>query len=128
MNLKFQSLFDLQKVFANEQDCLKYLERHRWKGIIASPFVDNSQVYKYANGRYRCKKTGKYFNAKTGTIFENSKLPLWKWFYVLYIFVNHKKGISSCQLAEMLPLPKNRLGFYCIGYVAVLNVPFLKTC
>ena len=22
MNLKFQSLFDLQKVFANEQDCL----------------------------------------------------------------------------------------------------------
>jgi hypothetical protein len=73
---KFQSLFDLQKIFTNEQKCLKYLEKCRWEGIITSPFDSTSRVYKYANGRYRCKETGKYFNAKTGTIFENSKLPL----------------------------------------------------
>lgn len=111
MNLKFQNLFDLQKVFSNEQDCLKYLEKHRWNGIITSPFATNSRVYKYTNGRYRCKKTGKYFNAKTGTIFENSKLPLWKWFYVLYIFVNHKKGISSCQLARDVAITQKTAWF-----------------
>lgn len=108
---KFRSLFDLQKVFANEQNCLKYLEKHRWEGVITSPFNPNSKVYKYANNRYRCKKTGKYFNAKTGTIFENSKLPLWKWFYVLYIFVNHKKGISSCQLARDVAITQKSAWF-----------------
>ena len=111
MNPKFQSLFDLQKAFSSEKDCLKYLEKHRWKGIIISPFNPNSRVYKYANGRYRCKESGKYFNAKTRTIFENSKLPLWKWFYVLYIFVNHKKGISSCQLARDVAITQKSAWF-----------------
>jgi transposase-like protein len=108
---KFQNLFDLQKVFATEQECLKYLEKKRWKGAITSPFDPASRVYKYANGRYRCKKTGKYFNAKTKTIFENSKIPLWKWFYTLYIFVNHKKGISSCQLAKDISITQKSAWF-----------------
>lgn len=33
-----------------------------------------------------------YFNAKTGTIFESTKLPLKKWFYAFYAFFNHKNG------------------------------------
>jgi len=130
MNPKFQSLFDLQKVFANERDCLKYLEKCRWGGIITSPFDSTSRVYKYANNRYRCKKTSKYFNAKTGTIFENSKLPLWKWFYVLYIFVNHKKGISSCQLSRDIAITQKsawfllhrlRRGFECSIFKTMLE-------
>jgi len=128
--IKFQSLFDLQKNFSNEQKCLKYLEKCRWEGIITSPFDSTSRVYKYANGRYRCKSTGKYFNAKTKTIFENSKLPLWKWFYVLYIFVNHKKGISSCQLARDIAVTQKsawfllhrlRRGFDCSIFKTMLE-------
>ena len=124
---KFQSLFDLQKVFTNEQKCLKYLEKHRWKGIITSPFVANSRVYKYTDCRYRCKKTGKYFNAKTGTIFENSKIPLWKWFYVLYIFVNHKKGISSCQLARDINITQKSAWFLLHRLRRGFECPIFKT-
>lgn len=74
--LQFKSLSDLLKTFPTEQECIKHLERRRWKGIITSPFDDNSRVYKCANSRYMCKNTGKYFNVKTGTVFENSKIPL----------------------------------------------------
>lgn len=100
MVIKFESVFDFLKVLPDEQACIKYFEKWRWKGVIISPFDPNSKVYKCSNDRYKCKNTGKYFNAKTGTIFEGSKIPLEKWFYVLYNFVNHKEGISSHQLAR----------------------------
>lgn len=98
--IKFKSLLDLQKVFPTEQHCIKYLERHRWNGFISSPYDPNSKVYKLANGQYRCKKTKKNFNAKTGTAFANTKLPLLKWFYALHALTSRKKGISSHQLAR----------------------------
>ena len=33
-------------------------------------------------------------------MFENSNIPLQKWFIAIYIISSHKKGISSCQLAK----------------------------
>jgi len=44
----------------------------------------------------------KYFNAKTGTIFENTNIPLQKWFVAVWLISSHKKGISSLQLARDL--------------------------
>lgn len=98
--IKFKSVRDLQKVFPTEQSCIKYLERRRWKGIITSPFDSTSKVYPCSNNRYKCEKTNKYFNVKIGTVFENTKISLQDWFWVLYVFANRKKGISSCQLSE----------------------------
>lgn len=83
-----------------EKKCIKHLENRRWKEKVISPFDPTSKVYKCANSRYKCKNTNKYFNAKTGTVFENSKIPLWKWFYALHVLINHKKGISSHELAR----------------------------
>jgi hypothetical protein len=37
-----------------------------------------------------------------GTIFENTKVSLKKWFTAIYFVTNHIKGISSCQLARDL--------------------------
>jgi hypothetical protein len=43
-----------------------------------------------------------------GTIFENTKIPLRKWFGAIYLCINHKKGISSLQLGRDLDLhPKS---------------------
>lgn len=33
-------------------------------------------------------------------MFEGSKIPLEKWFYAIYIFLSHKKDISSLQLSR----------------------------
>lgn len=33
-------------------------------------------------------------------MFEDSHIPLNKWFYAIYVFTSHKKGISSIQLAK----------------------------
>ncbi len=99
MMKKFKGLIDLQKVFPTEKSCIKYLEKHRWNGIITSLFDPTSKVYKLGDGWYKCKNTGKRFNVKTGTIFKGTRIPLQTWFWALYNLVNSKKGISSYQLS-----------------------------
>jgi len=100
MNTNFKSIFELLESFPDEQTCIEHLENLRWNGNIISPFDPESKVYKCSNNRYKCKNTGKYFNVKTQTVFEDTKIPLRKWFMALYIFSSHKKGISSHQLAK----------------------------
>lgn len=52
----------------------------------------------------------KKFTVKVGTIFENSKLPLQKWFIALFFIINNEKGVSSVQLAKELGITQKRLG------------------
>jgi len=100
----FKSIADLIKAFPTEVSCIEHLEIIRWNGYVVSPFDANSKVYKCAGNKYKCKESGKYFNVRTGTIFEDTKMPLQKWFMALYIFSSHKKGISSHQLAKDLDI------------------------
>ena len=39
---------------------------------------------------------------QVGTIFEDTKLPLRKWFIAIWMVTSHKKGIASTQLAKDL--------------------------
>ena len=99
-DIKVNSIPALYKQFPNEEACIKHLEAIYWHGKPVSPFEKTSKVYKLKNGDYRCKKTGKNFTVKTGTMFEKTKIDLQRWFVAIWIVVNHKAGISSYQLAK----------------------------
>lgn len=100
INTNFQSILDLIETFSTEQVCINHLEELRWNGNIISPFDPTSKVYKCKNNKYRCKNSGKYFNVKTNTLFDNTKIKLQKWFLAIYLVTSHKKGISSIQLSK----------------------------
>jgi len=100
INQDFNSILDLINTFPDEETCIVHLEELRWNGHIVSPFDSSSKVYKCANHRYRCKITGKYFNVKTSTLFDNTKVKLQKWFIAIWLVTSHKKGISSLQLSR----------------------------
>lgn len=51
---------------------------------------------------YKCSSCRKQFSITRGTIFENSKIPLQKWFLCIYMFTTYKRSISSCQMAKVL--------------------------
>lgn len=98
---QFKNLYDLQQYFTNETVCREYLERFRWNGKPVCPFCNNDKVYKLKDNKtYKCanKDCKKKFTATVGTIFENTKIPLSKWFVAMYLITAHKKGISSLQL------------------------------
>lgn len=100
INQDFNSLVELQQTFPDEQSCINHLEEIRWNNSVVSPFDATSQVYKCKNNKYRCKNTGKYFNVKTNTLFDNSKISLRKWFIAIWLVTVHKKGIASTTLAQ----------------------------
>lgn len=108
---EFKSIIDLIHTFQTEEQCIAHLEQIRWNGSIVSPFDPTSKVYNCAKGRYMCKNTNKYFNVRIGTIFEDTKIPLQKWFIALYIFSSHKKGISSHQLGRDLNVTQKTAWF-----------------
>lgn len=100
INTDFNTILDLLQAFPNEQSCISHLEELRWGYSIVSPFSNASKVYKCANNRYRCKETSKYFNVKTGTLFDNTKVKLQKWFLAIWLVTTHKTDISSIQLSK----------------------------
>ncbi|MCF2219700.1 IS1595 family transposase [Chryseobacterium sp. PS-8] len=111
ININFKSILDLVKAFPDEQTCINHLEELRWDGDVVSPFDSASKVYKCKGNKYRCKTTGKYFNVKTNTIFDNTKLGLQKWFLAIYIVTSHKNGISSLQLSRDLDITQKSAWF-----------------
>lgn len=96
----FPSLIDLVNAFPTEQDCISHLEQLRWNGHVVSPFDLTSKIYKCKDHKYRCKNTGKYFNVRTNTLFDNTKVELIKWFMAIWLITKHKKDISSLQLSR----------------------------
>ena len=112
MNIpSFTCLFDLLAAFPDETSCIKHLETVRWEKGVESPYDPQSKAYRYGDGKYMCSNTGKYFNVKTNTIFHATKIPLQKWFMAIYLVTNHKKGISSCQLARDINITQKSAWF-----------------
>ena len=101
---QFTNLYDLQQYFNNETVCRDYLEKFRWNGNPVCPFCSYSKApYRLKDCKtYKCsnKDCGKKFTVTVGTIFENTKIPLSKWFLAMYLVTSHKKGISSLQLGR----------------------------
>ena len=108
---EFNSLLELITVFPDEQTCIEYLEYVRWEGNVVSPYDPSSKVYKCKGNNYKCKNTGQYFNAKTGTMFHRSSIPLQKWFVAIWLVTSHKKGISSVQLGKDISVTQKTAWF-----------------
>lgn len=101
----FKNILDFQKSFDTEEKCREYLEAQRWNGTPVCPFCGSLNVHRFPNGKiFKCREKGcrSKFSVTVGTIYENTKIPLTKWFLATYILSVHSKGISSLQLASWL--------------------------
>jgi transposase-like protein len=110
-NTNFKSLLEIINTFSDENKCIQYLEQLRWEDGVVSPFDETSKVYKCKGNKYRCKNTGKYFNVKTDTMFDNTKIELQKWFMAIWLVTSHKKGISSIQLSKDIDVTQKTAWF-----------------
>jgi transposase-like protein len=97
----------LIKTLHDKKSCRVFLEKHRWQGIPLCPHCNHQSKKHYRlkvrgkfNGLYKCRHCKKRFTVTIGTIFEGSNIALEKWFYAIYVFLSHKKGISSLQLSK----------------------------
>ena len=97
---RFDSIFSLTDYFSTEDRCRKAIRDSRWeKGDVVCPYCGGHHCVERKDGRYRCNHCKRNFAVTVGTIFENTKISLRKWFIAMYLISCHKKGISSVQLA-----------------------------
>lgn len=109
---RFNSLFELTQYFNTEDKCRKAIVQTRWKdGDIVCPHCGTHHCYHRADGSYRCPSCKRNFSCLVGTIFDNTKLPLRKWFMAMYLISCHKKGISSAQLATDIQVTQKTAWF-----------------
>ena len=108
----FKTLFDLLTFFNDEQVCREYLANIRWAGKPTCPYCKHDHVFKFTNGKvFKCGSCRKQFSVRVGTMFEDSKIPLQKWFAAIYLITSHKKGISSLQLHRDLGITQKTAWF-----------------
>jgi transposase-like protein len=108
----FKTLIDLFDYFSTEEKCRQYLEQQRWNGTPACPFCGVVDPYRTNRGfKCRAKECHKKFSVTVGTIYENSKLPLRKWFAAIYLCTSSKKGISSLQLSRQIGITQKAAWF-----------------
>lgn len=110
--LKFKNLDDLTKHFKSQSRCVEFFAQARWNGERGCPHCGSAKTYVCKGiGKYKCAYCKKLFSITTGTFLENTKLPLRTWLIAMYLCLNHKKGISSLQLAETLGITQKSAWF-----------------
>ncbi|MCP4473089.1 MAG: transposase [Gammaproteobacteria bacterium] len=106
------SIYSFMKLFPNEEKAVKFFENQILGETPICPYCQSKDTASRPkrNG-HRCKKCRKDFSIRVGTIFENSKLPLHKWLYAMYLLVTARKGISSLQLSKELDITQKTAWF-----------------
>lgn len=102
---RFNNIISLTAYFNTKEKCQQAIIESRWPdGDVVCPYCGAHHCAKRTDGRFRCNHCLKNFSCLVGTIFENTKLPLIKWFVAMYLISSHKKGVSSHQLSRDLDI------------------------
>lgn len=100
---KLSSTFDFLRLVPDEQTAIDFLEAQRWPDGVVCPRCDSPNTRKMPSGnRHYCNPCRRHFSVRTGSVFENSRIPLRKWLYAMYLIHISRKGISSVQLGKEL--------------------------
>lgn len=107
----FDSLTSLFKYFRTNKTCIRFLEKQRWTNGVVCPYCGFKCTCHRGNGRWQCNHCHSAFSVLVGTIFENTKLPLAKWFAAMYLVSAHCNGISSVQLSKDIQVSQKTAWF-----------------
>jgi transposase-like protein/IS1 family transposase len=98
------TIAEWERAFPDEDACCAYLIGHRWPTGVACPRCGNVNVKPHGTMAWNwlCNECGEPTNYRfshiTGTIFENTKVPLRQWFRVIHLMLTAKKSLSARQI------------------------------
>src|SRR5918997_2733338 len=116
------NLTELIERFGSEDRCHEYLEDLRWPDGVRCPRCDSAKISRIQKRRqFDCDSCRYQFSVRVGTLFHDSKLPLWKWFLAVYLMCESKKGISANQIKRTLNVSYKTAWYLCHRIRAALN-------
>ena len=97
------NLLEATRYFDDPEVCRNFVANMRWGTEAVCPHCKHDGASFLSTRKiWKCKSCKKQFSVKTGTIFEDSPLPLDKWLIGIWLIVNAKNGVSSCEVARAL--------------------------
>jgi transposase-like protein len=111
-----QTLQEAILYFSVPENCLKYLvlRRPEWKDGVVCPICGSDKVGFLKNQwRWQCsnRHPKRQFSVKVGTIFEDSPIGLDKWLPAMWMILNAKNGVSSCEIHRALGVSQKTAWF-----------------
>ena len=111
-----KTLMEAAKVFSDPETCRLYLEEQRWPEGVKCPVCGapvKTFIHDGKSGRWQCGKRhpGRKFTVKTGSVMEQSKLPLEVWLVAMWLITNAKNGISSYEIHRALGVTQKTAWF-----------------
>jgi transposase-like protein len=100
--------------FRSDDACREYLEGLRWPDGVECPRCASKSISGIRErDQFDCNSCRYQFSVTAGTIFHDTKLPLWKWFAAIYLMCESKKGISANQLKRTLGVSYKTAWYLC---------------
>jgi transposase-like protein len=110
-----KTLQDAIKHFADYSNCHNFMVEIRWSdGQIKCPACGSCRIrYIRTRCQWECREhhPKRRFSLKTGTIMEDSPMPLEKWLAAMWVEVNCKNSISSWELHRALGVTQKTAWF-----------------
>jgi len=112
------NIIEVQKKYNTQLKCLKLLEKLRWGKVVKCAYCGSNKTsrQKTEKTRHSCKNCKRSFSVLVDTIFEDTRLPLPKWFTIITLILNSKSGISAKELQ------RNIGGSYKTSYYVAMRV------
>lgn len=100
--------------YADFANCKDYMVALRWNGVVKCPRCGSEKLTWLDKARlWKCygKHPQQKFSLKTGTIFEDSPIPLEKWLPCVWLIVTCKNGVSSWEVHRALGVTQKTAWF-----------------
>jgi transposase-like protein len=108
------NLVDINTLFGTEDKCRELLVRLRFpegpqclrcKGPVVKLETEKQLFY--------CKDCDYQFSVTSGTVFNDSHLPLTKWLLTTHLLCEAKKGMSACQIQRTVGMSYKTAWYLC---------------
>ncbi|RZM30124.1 MAG: chromosome partitioning protein ParA [Pedobacter sp.] len=106
---------EFSRIYPDKDTCYKFLAEIKWKDNYACRKCENDH---YGNGHQpysrRCSKCGYEESVLTNTILQNTRIPINKAFYMIFLVYATKGQISSHKLSQILSIRQSTCWAYSI--------------
>lgn len=104
---------DVHASFGTDDKCREFLTRLRWpEGPQCIRCKAPAIELETEKQLFYCKDCDYQFTVTAGTVFNDSHLPLVKWFVATLLLCEAKKGISACQIQRTLGIGSYKTAWY----------------
>src|SRR3954449_11098267 len=100
-----QDFLEFNARFGTDEQCRKYLIKARWPDGFRCDGCGHGHAYTLRTRLvYECVACRKQHSLLAGTIFEQTKTALARWFLAIYLVTSSKGGIAAAELQRQLGL------------------------